>query len=345
MEVNWDPILIQIGPLAIRWYGFFMAVSMAAGLYVLVRDGTRRGYDEEFLYNISALIIVGGIVGARLVYVLTNPGDYFVPGRYGEIIRVDHGGLSLHGALLGGGLAGWWYIRRRLEGPAWPHFQRLLDLAVPGIAIGYMLVRIGNVFNHEVLGNYTTALPFPRHPVQLYASAAGLVLLLIHNRLARRRPPAGYLFWTFLYYYQWWRIAVEETVRDAPIAWPVYANPAYGIEIFTVTQVTTWPLLVVAWWLRRRSLAAGIDPAWRPGPEAGPDAAEPEEPAFAADEPPALAPDEPAPSRDGGSPEAASPEEDGDRAQRTEEAATGDRRGGAPSEPGRPDLAPPGSGA
>ena len=271
MEVNWDPVLIQIGPLAIRWYGFFMAVSMAAGLYVLVRDGTRRGYDEDFLYNVSALMIVGGIVGARLVYVLTNPADYFAPGRYGEIIRVDHGGLSLHGALLGGALAGWWYVRRRLPDAPWAHFQRLLDLAVPGVAIGYMLVRIGNIFNGEVLGNPTTALPFPRHPVQLYASAAGLGLLLVHNRLARRRPPAGYLFWSFLYYYQWWRVAVEETVRDAPIAIPVYANPAYGIELLTVTQVTTWPLLILAWWMRRRALEDGLAPAV---PEAAEDTAE-----------------------------------------------------------------------
>ena len=260
MLVDWNPILIQIGPVAIRWYGFFMAVSMAIGLHVLVKHGRRRGYDEDFLYNVSALMIIGGIIGARLVYVLTNPGDYFAPGRYGEILRVDHGGLSLHGALLGGALAGWWYIRRSLGGPAWAHFSRLLDLAVPGVAVGYMLVRIGNIFNQEVLGNPTTALPFPRHPVQLYASAAGLGLLLLHHRLARRRPPAGYLFWSFLYFYQWWRVAVEEPLRDAPIAVSLYTSPAYGIEILTVTQVTTWPLLLLAWWMRRKALRDGIPP-------------------------------------------------------------------------------------
>lgn len=268
MLVDWDPILVRLGPLAIRWYGFFMAVSMAIGLYVLVKHGRRRGYDEDYLYNISALAIVGGVVGARLVYVLTNLGDYFGPGRNPvEVIRVDHGGLSLHGALLGGALAAWWYIRRSLPGDPWAHFSRLLDLTVPGIAVGYMLVRIGNIFNHEVLGNPVTALPFPRHPVQLYASAAGLALLLLHNRLARGNPPAGYLFWSFLYYYQWWRVVFEETVRDAPLALSVYTNPALGIELITVTQATTWPVLLLAWWMRKKALRDGISPGLEPGPE------------------------------------------------------------------------------
>ncbi|HEY8394261.1 MAG TPA: prolipoprotein diacylglyceryl transferase [Thermaerobacter sp.] len=270
MLVDWDPILVRLGPLAIRWYGFFMAVSMAIGLFVLVKHGRRRGYDEDYLYNVSALMIVGGVIGARLVYVLTNLGDYFGPGRHPiEVIRVDHGGLSLHGALLGGAMAAWWYIRRALGGDTWAHFSRLLDLTVPGIAVGYMLVRIGNIFNHEVLGNPVTALPFPRHPVQLYASAAGLVLLLVHNRLARSNPPAGYLFWSFLYYYQWWRVVFEETVRDVPLALPLYANPALGIEIITVTQATTWPLLLVAWWMRKKALRDRISPDTQPGPGHG----------------------------------------------------------------------------
>lgn len=284
MLVDWDPILVRIGPLAIRWYGVFMAASMAIGLYYMVKHGRRRGYEEDFLYTLSALVIAGGVVGARVVYVLTNWGDYFRPGvPWTEVFRVDHGGLSLHGALLGGALTLWWSLRRSFAEPVWPHFNRLLDLMVPGIAVGYALVRIGNIFNQEVLGNPTTALPFPRHPLQLYASAAGLALLLLHNRLARRQPPAGYLFWSFLYYYQWWRLLIEESLREVPIAVPVYANTSYGIEVITVTQVATWPLLIAAWWLRRKSSRDGIPARWEePAPRD--DASQDEEPGDEAEE-------------------------------------------------------------
>src|SRR5690606_11642231 len=190
MLLDLDPVMFQLGPLTVRWYGFFMAVSMAIGIYYFIKHGTGRGLPEDALYNAALVAIVLGVVGARLVYVATNWGDY--AGNPVEIIRVDHGGLSFHGAVGGGMLALWYYARR-----AGLPFQSLLDLGVPGVCVGIMLVRIGNLFNGEVLGHVAQALPFDRHPAQIYGSLVGLVTLLIHNSLARRRPdaPPGYLFW------------------------------------------------------------------------------------------------------------------------------------------------------
>jgi len=119
-----------------------------------------------------------------------------------------------------------WYYARRAGLP----FQSLLDLGVPGVCVGIMLVRIGNLFNGEVLGHVAQALPFDRHPAQIYGSLVGLVTLLIHNSLARRRPdaPPGYLFWSFIFWYQFFRGFVEETFRDNPLyAWG-YVNETWG---------------------------------------------------------------------------------------------------------------------
>lgn len=262
MALGLDPVALQVGPIAIRWYGVFMAISMALGLYYFLRDGRRRGLDEDDLYNIAIAAFVGGLVGARAVYVLTNWGDYAAAPW--EILRVDHGGLSFHGAIVGGGLGSWLYARRR----GIP-FHRYADLAVPGIGIGIVLVRIGNLFNGEVLGRPTELWPWGRHPAQLYGSAVGLVVLAVHNLLARRPGlPEGTLFWAFALVYTVLRGFVEETFRDNPLYVVAYVDDRLGVGLFTLTQLVTPPLLVLAAVMLARTLRRGSrgDDAGASGP-------------------------------------------------------------------------------
>lgn len=249
MLLDLNPIMVEIGPFAIRWYGFLMAISMAVGLYVLIVGGRRQGIPEEDLYNLGLVVIMVGVIGARFIYVATN-WSYFTANP-GEIIRVDHGGLSFHGAVLGGLLAGWWYTTRK----GIP-FGRAADLSVPGVAVGIALVRIGNLINGEAIGYTTTVLPFERHPAQLYGSAIGIMLLIIHRSIARRRPtpPPGYLFWSFVLYYQILRGVFEETFRANPLyAWG-YINDEWGFGFFTLTHLITPAVVLLAIWLRRRTM-------------------------------------------------------------------------------------------
>ena len=248
MALDIDPVLIQIGPIAIRWYGVLMATAVGLGFYYFRRDAGKLGYSEDFAYNAAFLTVIGGIIGARAVYVLTNWAMY--QGNWMEMLRIDHGGLSFHGGIIGGAVAGGWYVSRRKYS-----FNELADLAVPGIAIGIALVRIANLINGEVLGRPMEIL-FDRQPAQLIGSAIGVVLLLIHNRLARRRRPAGYLFWSFVLYYSLLRGIVEETVRENPLyAWG-YINETWGIGFFTLTQLVTPVFVALALWMRRRALEA-----------------------------------------------------------------------------------------
>jgi len=252
MLLDIDPVLIRIGPVAIRWYGVLMASAVGLGFYYLRRDATKLGYSEDFIYNLTFLIVLGGIIGARAVYVLTNLSSY--QGAWIDMIRIDQGGLSFHGGVIGGAIAGGLYAARRKYS-----FNELADLVVPGLAIGIILVRIANLINGEVLGR-TTELWFDRQPAQLIGSAVGVALLLIHNRLARFRRPAGYLFWSFVFYYSLLRGLVEESVRANPLyAWG-YVNETWGIGFFTLTQLVTPIFMALAWWMRRRAIQADRTP-------------------------------------------------------------------------------------
>lgn len=252
MLVDLDPYIIRFGgEFGIRWYGFFMALSMGIGLWFLIRKGTRQGYKEDFLYNLMFVVLLTSIAGARLVYVFTNWGDYAAAPA--EILRIDHGGLSWHGGIGGGLLAGWLMLRRRPRAD----FRRLADLTVPGLAVGYMLVRIGNIFNQEVLGIEGALLPFGRHPAQLYGSAIGLILLLLYFYQARRNPPPGYQFWSFFFWYSILRGAVEETFRSNPHYLIDYTNTDWGFGFMTMTHLATPVFVLVSYWLMRAAVRAG----------------------------------------------------------------------------------------
>lgn len=242
-----DPVLVRIGPLALRWYGLLMAASVAIGFYYFRRDAQKLGYDEDSLYNIILFAVVGGILGARAVYVLTNWPAY--SNSLWAILRIDQGGLSFHGGIIGGALAGGWYVSRRQFS-----FNELADLVVPGIAVGIMLVRIANLINGEVLGRPMEIGLLARQPAQWIGSAVGVILLVIHNVLARRRPPAGYLFWSFVFYYSILRGVIEESVRANPLyAWG-YINHTLGIGFFTLTQLVTPFFVLLGWYMRRRAV-------------------------------------------------------------------------------------------
>ncbi len=248
-----DPIMFEIGPFAIRWYGFLMSLSVLIGFFIFLKHGRRLGYNEDNLYNLAIIAIVSGVIGARLLYVVTNPG--FFLGHPELIIRIDQGGLSYHGALLGGFAMGYLYIKR-----TGMNVWDIADLAVPGLCIGYTLVRIANIANMENMGRIALSLPWDRVPAQLMGSAIGLATLLIHNYLARKKPAAGYLWWAYIFYYSLLRGLVEDTVRDNPIYIHLFVSENWGIGALTLTHIITPPLMIIAWLMMRRAMKSGREP-------------------------------------------------------------------------------------
>jgi phosphatidylglycerol:prolipoprotein diacylglycerol transferase len=244
--IDLDPVAFQIGPFIVYWYGVFMALAFAAGAWYLYTQARKRGMDEDFLLNFTILVILAGIAGARMMFVLINYPQWFIYDPV-QVLKIYQGGLAWHGGLLGGMLAGWWYTSRKGMS-----FNSLADLAVPGLAVGYFMIRIANIFNQEILGR-STDFWFDRWPAQPIGSIIGLTLLARYFYLKQKSLPTGYQFWSFIFYHQLLRSAVEEMVRENPLALGGYIIPHWGLGFFTLAQISTPLIMAFAYWMMRRS--------------------------------------------------------------------------------------------
>lgn len=147
-----DPIFVQLGPLAVRWYGLLIAAGVLIGAVWALRAAERRGLDPEKLLDMALWLVIAGVIGARLVYVLTSPAAYFGPnGDFVDVFKVWQGGISIHGGIIGVMLAMWLYCRQHgLD--MWAY----LDVLTPVGALGIIGGRIGNIMNGTDTGGRLT---------------------------------------------------------------------------------------------------------------------------------------------------------------------------------------------
>jgi phosphatidylglycerol---prolipoprotein diacylglyceryl transferase len=281
-----DPIIVTIGPLALRWYGVLIALGVVAGAVWTLRAARARGLDAEWLLDMAPWMVGAGIIGARLVYVITSPSAFFGPG--GEPLRalyVWEGGVSIHGAVVGIMLVLAW--RARLKGyDLW----RYLDGLAPVAAFGIVGGRIGNFMNGTDTGGRLTdwpigftwpapgtptlgefgrlvfgeplwlyappvcrTLPFGDpcvvHLTPAYGALVGVALVgIIAWALARTRVP-GAVFLHLVVWYSVLRSVLEEPFRDNPLPWPAYYDAAGGVGLFTLTQLMSVPIVLIALYL------------------------------------------------------------------------------------------------
>lgn len=185
MIITWDadPIIFSWGFLTMRWYGVMFAIAFLSGGLLGNWILKREGKSSESLDRIMLYMIVGTLVGARLGHCL-----FYEPGFYlshpVEILKIWRGGLASHGAGAGIILAFYLYSRKTPDQP----FLWILDRVALTTALGAAFVRIGNLFNSEIIGKPTAGdwgVIFkrvdlmPRHPTQLYESAAYLLIFFI----------------------------------------------------------------------------------------------------------------------------------------------------------------------
>jgi len=194
------PMLIELGPLAIRWYGLLIALAVLLGLVISSRLARRRGFENGLISDLLPLLVLAAVVGARAYYVLFEWRQYRL--NWLEALQVWRGGIAIHGALIGGVLAVIGFCRwRRLS------FWSLMDVLVPSVALGQAIGRWGNFFNSEAFG-LPTDLPWKLwipvasrptaylgnvwfHPTFLYESLWDLGLFLILLVLVLRRRSNG----------------------------------------------------------------------------------------------------------------------------------------------------------
>lgn len=205
---NADPILLQLGPLAIHWYGVLFAGGFLLGYQIMQWIYHREGQPTEQLDKLLTYIFIGTVLGARLAHVVFYEPEYYFSNPW-EILKIWKGGLASHGGTLGVLLAIVVFVRQHSD----VRILWLLDrLAIP-TALTACFIRLGNFMNSEIVGLPTDGSwgvvfekvdVLPRHPVQLYEAgcyALIFVLLLVLYRLNKmqREGLAFGLFMTLIF--------------------------------------------------------------------------------------------------------------------------------------------------
>jgi phosphatidylglycerol:prolipoprotein diacylglycerol transferase len=209
------PIAIDLG-IKIHWYGILIAAGFLAGVWTASRRGLQNGLDPARISDLAMWLLVGAIVGARALHVISYWREDFAGRPLYEIFMIQRGGLVFYGGLIGATLAGAIYVRaKKLP------FLRLADALAPSIALGSVFGRIGCLMTGCCYGAHCDlpwAIRFPEehethgtpvHPTQLYDSFANLLLYLGLAWLYRRRKFDGQVFATFLIGYAVLRFVVE----------------------------------------------------------------------------------------------------------------------------------------
>jgi phosphatidylglycerol:prolipoprotein diacylglycerol transferase len=224
-----------------------MVAAIVGGVWYLLDRVRDLHEDPDQLANVALWAILAGVVGARLVFVLANDPQWIWQDPL-QALRIWQGGLAYDGAVGAGILVFWLQLRDR------PLVSNhIADWTIPGIGLGIFMVRIGNIFNHEVLGRMTE-LGFGRWPEQLWGSFIGIFLIIRYVWIERNRPvPPGYQFWSAMFYYAVLRGVVGETTRDNPLYLVHYLNPHWGIGFTTLMQLFTPPILVFTGYMMWRT--------------------------------------------------------------------------------------------
>ncbi|MCH6555523.1 MAG: prolipoprotein diacylglyceryl transferase, partial [Chloroflexi bacterium] len=107
IKIGLDPTLFEVVGLEVTWHGLFTALGVVAGVAMAVFLGRRVGFQEDAIYNVALALVIGGIIGARGLFVLENWSQF--EDDLGGIFSINTGGISIYGALIGGTIGAWGY--------------------------------------------------------------------------------------------------------------------------------------------------------------------------------------------------------------------------------------------
>ncbi len=234
MSLGFDPIVVAIGPLAVRWFGLLALVGLGVGVYVTLRQASFYGVERSAILAALPWALPVGVLSARFVHVV-GWWDYYLI-RPAEIWQLGIDGLSLWGGLAGGACAAFLALRRQ-SGMR----KRAFDTAALGVAIAIAVGRLGAFLDGHGQGVpsdlpwatfYTHPLAatpdfgVPRHPVQLYD---GLLCVAIAALLAR--VPLGWRAATFGSLYAAARVTMSGFYLDSAFlfGWQIEQIVAAGV--------------------------------------------------------------------------------------------------------------------
>lgn len=258
--IHWtvNPEIISAGPLHIRWYGIMFLAAFSLGRSIIARIFSYEGIALRRVDTLLAYMVAGTIIGARVGHCLVYETQSYLANPL-EILEIWNGGLASHGAAVGIILALWVYNRRN---PGLKILELMDRISIP-VALAGFFIRLGNLFNSEIVGLPTTvpwAFIFvrldsvPRHPTQLYEAFAYLFIFVILRRLywsSTARAYHGRLLGLFLVLIFSVRFIVEFLKENQ--------EPFEAKMLLNLGQILSLPLILAGGVLLIYSIVKGED--------------------------------------------------------------------------------------
>jgi phosphatidylglycerol:prolipoprotein diacylglycerol transferase len=257
------PVLFEYGFIQIRFYGLMYVLAIIIGTFLLKSEVRRKSIaltDDE-VTSFLMWVVISGVIGARIYFVVFMFGAYIESPL--EVFAIWHGGLAIHGGIIGGIIGGYVYLKRRSV-PFW----KAADASAPVLIMGQTLGRFGNFMNGDAYGVPTDSafgMEFPLmspaglkypgmllHPAMLYEMGINLMIFLfLWFGLRKRGYKDGFVFALYIILYSTGRFFVEIFRGDS-----LMLGPLKAAELVSVVIVCVVGLFVLRYKLWRSPLEA-----------------------------------------------------------------------------------------
>ncbi len=253
------PQLFHIGNFALPTYGLLVASGVLIGLWISVRNSATQGIDPEHAWNLGIYVVLAGIIGAKVLYIINEWSSY--SGHIRDIFSLStlQAGGVFSGGLIAGLAVAVWYIRRHSI-PA----LAACDAFAPGLALGHAIGRLGCfaagccfgkethhfwgvTFSNELAKSISgTPLGVPLQPTQLFEAAVELANFFVLTWMFKRKKFDGQVFGAFLILYGTARFFLE-FLRGDPGRGEVFGGLMSGTQLISILLVAGGGLI---WWLK-----------------------------------------------------------------------------------------------
>lgn len=214
-----DRVAFTIFGIDVMWYGILMATGMILGTLIAIKEAKRVGIKEDYILDLAIIAIPAGLICARLYYVLFNWGYY--SNNPSQILNFRGGGMAIHGALIGGVLAGYIFSRyKKLD------FFKLADTVMIGMPLAQSIGRWGNFINQEAHGGPTN-LPWgimvngvKVHPTFLYESIWDFGIFVFLWIFRKKKSYEGQVIVLYAILYSLGRFFIEGLRTDSLMIGP-----------------------------------------------------------------------------------------------------------------------------
>lgn len=242
------PILFETGPITIYSYGLMVALGFLVATGLAMRCAKREGIASGKILDVALFILITGIIGSRILYVILNWSDFSQTPL--SIFFLNRGGLAIYG---GFGLSvplGIWFIRKKGL-PLW----KTADLLSPYIVLAQSMGRIGCFLNGCCYGKPTDlflGVKFPTqtlrvHPTQIYSSLGLFLMFLTLKYFYRKRSFDGEIFLHFLLLYSLFRFFMEMLRGDSSVF-------IFGFTLFQCISISLFVVSIIFYVIMKKSV-------------------------------------------------------------------------------------------